>query len=103
MSKTIITNDDMKHLEQISMIKLTAEEEAKFTPQLESILDYVEKLEEVDTNGVSETSQVTGKTNALRDDIVLPSLSQEAALQNAPEKENGYFKMKGKLKAGDLS
>lgn len=103
MSKVIITKDDMKHLEQISMIKLTEEEEAKFTPQLESVLDYVEKLDEVDTNGVEPTSQVTGKTNALREDVVLPSLTQEQALQNAPEKENGYFKMKGKLKAGDLS
>jgi aspartyl-tRNA(Asn)/glutamyl-tRNA(Gln) amidotransferase subunit C len=95
---TIITQDDIKHLEKISMIQLSNEERNTFTPQLTSILDYVEKLGEVDTKDVQETTQVTGITNVLREDIVVPTFTQEQALSNAPEQERGYFKIKGSLK-----
>lgn len=95
---TIITQDDIKHLEKISMIRLSDEERNTFTPQLTSILEYVEKLGEVDTKDVPETTQVTGIVNVLREDEVKPTFSQEQALANAPEQERGYFKTRGSLK-----
>ncbi len=89
---------DVKHTAKLSNLKLSSEEEKKFGSQLSSILDYVDKLQEIDTEKVEETSQVTGLENITRKDIAGPSLSQEEALLNAKNKHNGFFKAKGALR-----
>lgn len=85
---------DVKKVAKLANLPLTAAEEKKFTGQLEETLKYIAELSEVDTKSVDPTSQVTGKTNELRDDAVQPTLAQEAALQNAPKKDKGFFKSK---------
>lgn len=88
---------DVRKVAKLANLPLTDEEEEKYSKQLSETLDYVKKLGEIDTKNVEPTSQVTGLENVTRDDQVLPSLSQEEALQNAKSTQQGYFKVKAIL------
>ncbi len=88
---------DIKHVAKLANLSLSDEEEKKFSAQLEETVSYIEGLNEVDTNGVSPTSQVTGLENITREDEVTQSLSQEEALSNAKSTHNGFFRVKGIL------
>ena len=90
-SKKTLTASDIKRLAELAKLTLTPEETQQFQKQLTAILEFVEKLNEVDTKNVEPTSQVTGQTNVFRDDLVEPSLTQEEALSNAPRTYNGFF------------
>lgn len=94
-----VTKNDVKHVADLSNLVLTDEEIAKFTPQLDKIIGFVAKLSEVDTSNIEPTSQTTGLTNVLREDIVKSenSLTQEEALSNT-DGHNGFFKVKAILK-----
>ncbi|KKR30755.1 MAG: Aspartyl/glutamyl-tRNA(Asn/Gln) amidotransferase subunit C [Candidatus Gottesmanbacteria bacterium GW2011_GWC2_39_8] len=94
MSKTNLTIDEVKHVAKLAKLGLTDQEAEKFKDQLSEILGFVDELKSLDTKGVEPTSQVTGLLNVFREDVVTPSLSQEEALSNAPDKHNGYFKVK---------
>ena len=85
---------DIRKLAKLANLTITPEEEEKYSQELSSTLDYVNKLNEVDTTGVEPTSQVTGLENVTREDEVRPSLTQEEALSNAKSTKNGYFKVK---------
>lgn len=85
---------NVKHVAKLANLPLSPVEEEKFEKQLSDILSYVEKLNEVDTTNVKETSQVTGLKNIARDDVVSPSLSQEEVLANSKSTKNGLFKVK---------
>lgn len=65
---------DVAHVAKLANLPLTTDEEKKFQPQLEQILDYVSQLQKIDTSNVIPTSQVTGKVNATRDDQTSPCL-----------------------------
>jgi aspartyl-tRNA(Asn)/glutamyl-tRNA(Gln) amidotransferase subunit C len=90
---------DIKHVAKLANLSLNSDEEEKFSKQLEETLKHMENLNQVDTNGVEPTSQVTGLENVLREDEVRPSLSQEDALKNAKSTHNGLFKVKGILQS----
>ncbi len=100
----IVSKKDVKHIADLSNLVLTDEEIAKFTPQIDKIIEFVSTLNEVDTSMVEPTSQTTGLTNILRDDEVRSSsaiksdnsLSQDEALSNT-EGHNGFFKVKAVL------
>jgi aspartyl-tRNA(Asn)/glutamyl-tRNA(Gln) amidotransferase subunit C len=92
-----ITEKDVKHIASLARIELSKQEVKKFQKQLGDIVSYFDKLNEVDTKGVEPTSQVTGLTNKLRKDEARGFLTQEHALQNAPDKERGFFKTKAAL------
>lgn len=85
---------DVSHIAKLANLPLKKEDEKKYEKQLSSILDYIEKLKEVDTRNVSETSQVTNLENITRNDETSPSLSQDEALFNTSNKHNGFFKVK---------
>lgn len=91
---------DVSRVAKLANLPLTDEEKKKFEPQLEETIQYIERLNEVDTEGIEPTSQVTGLENVLREDEVKPSLSQEQALSNAKSTHNGLFKVKGILNNG---
>ena len=61
---------------------------------MSSIINYIEKLKEVETKNVPETSQVTNLENVTKNDETAPSLSQDEALSNTANKHNGFFKVK---------
>ncbi len=88
---------DVKKVATLANLTLTSEEESKFEKQLSDILQYVEKLNEVDTKGIEPTAQVTGLENITREDESTPSLSQEEALSGTENKHNGMFKVKAIL------
>jgi len=90
-----INQDDIKHIAQLSRIKLTEAEEKQFGEQLGSILQYIEKLKEVDTNKIAETAQVSGLVDVLRADEVNDWNREEvlAALAEG-EIEDGQVKVK---------
>jgi aspartyl-tRNA(Asn)/glutamyl-tRNA(Gln) amidotransferase subunit C len=89
-----LTKKEVKHVADLSNLVLTEEEIAKFTPQLDKIIEFVSTLDEVDTTNVEPTSQTTGLVNVTREDIVVSEnmLTQDEALSNT-DGHNGYFKV----------
>lgn len=81
----------VRHIADLANLPLTPEETFKFKKQLAETLDYINHLREIETKNVNATSQVTGKVNEFREDKIVPSLSQEEALRNAPQKHKGFF------------
>ena len=88
---------DVLHIAKLANLSLTKEEIKKYEEQLSSILSYIDKLKEVDTKNIQETSQTTGLENITSEDETSPSLSQEEALSNTKNKHNGLFKVKAIL------
>ena len=86
---------NVTHIAKLANLSLTSEESEKFETQLEETLTYIEQLNEVDTNNIEPTSQVTGLENIVAEDIAKESLTQEQALSNTTQKHNGLFKVKG--------
>jgi aspartyl-tRNA(Asn)/glutamyl-tRNA(Gln) amidotransferase subunit C len=82
---------DVKYVAHLARMSLSPAEEQKIGAQLSSILGYIEKLKEVDVSGVEPTAHAFPLVNVTRADEVRPSMSQEAALGNAPAQANGLF------------
>ena len=82
---------DIKYVANLARISLTPDEEARLGSQLGDILGYVKKLEELDVSDVEPMAHAVPLDNVLRADKVQPSISNEAALANAPKKANGLF------------
>jgi len=92
-----ITKDDVLKIAELARLELTETETASLTTKLDSILTYIDKLDELDTTDVKPMSHSIAASDdmedALRDDVVQPSLGQQVAVENAPDKEAGYFKV----------
>ena len=88
---------DVLHIAKLANLPLKKEEVEKYQKQLSSILEYIKKLQNVNTEDVAETSQVTGLENVTRRDEPEPSLSQKDALLNAKNNQNSSFKVKAIL------
>ncbi|AHV99022.1 Asp-tRNA(Asn)/Glu-tRNA(Gln) amidotransferase subunit GatC [Paenibacillus sabinae] len=88
-----ITVKDVQHVARLARLHLSPEEEAVFTEQMNAILQYAEKLSGLDTEGVEPTTHVLHVSNVMREDVVKESLSIEDVLLNAPEEEDGQFKV----------
>ena len=86
-----LSRDDVLHVARLARLSLKPEEVDRFTRQLNDILAYVEKLQEVDTDGVPPMAHAVPVYNVFREDRVAPGLSQEDALANAPAPEEGTF------------
>lgn len=84
---------DIKHVAKLANLKLKDKDKKKFEKQLNEIVSYVEKLNEVNTEGVEITSQVTKLENATREDKAAPSLTQEEVLSGTNSKHNELFKV----------
>lgn len=88
-----IKKDTVQYVAKLARIKLAEETLDDFTAQLDRILKYIEKLNQLDTNNTPATSHVLGLKNVFRKDEKKPSLPAGAVLANAPEQENGCFKV----------
>ena len=84
-------NIDVKYVAHLARLSLTPEEEQRIGAQLGQVLDYIEKLKEVDVSGVEPTAHAFPLINVTRPDEVRPSISNEDALRNAPAHANGLF------------
>lgn len=89
---------NIKKIAKLANLTLNSEEEVKFEKQLTDIVNYIDKLNEVNTTAVEPTAQVTGLVNVSREDnSAISSLNQEDALKNTKSKHNGLFKVKAIL------
>jgi aspartyl-tRNA(Asn)/glutamyl-tRNA(Gln) amidotransferase subunit C len=91
--ENIISKKDVEHVAKLSRLKLKEEEKQKLTQQLNSILEYMKKLNKLDISKTEPTSHVIPLENVKRKDVKKPSYPVEEVLQNAPDKERGYFKV----------
>lgn len=88
-----ITTRDVEHVAALARLELEDEEKARITDQLNAVLAYVEKMNELDTDGVEPTTHVLKPVNVLREDEVRPSWPLESVLKNAPDEEDGQFRV----------
>ena len=86
-----ITKAEVEHVAKLARLAVKAEDIERFADQIGEVLEYVDTLKEVDTEGVPATSHAINQTNAFREDVVQDQLNQETALENAPEKSDGAF------------
>lgn len=88
-----ISREQVEHVAKLARLNLTEEETVKYTSQLNAILHFVEKLNDLDTEGIEPTSHVMEVYNVMREDENRPSIEREEALRNAPDQEEGHFKV----------
>lgn len=91
-----ITKKDVEHVARLARLKLSEEEKDEFTVQLAGILDYIGKLNELDTRSVEPMSHVLRIKNVWRQDRRVPCAGEtrEAILANAPDREESFFKVR---------
>ena len=86
-----LTPEVVKQIAQLARLRLSAAEVEMFTRQLNDVLLYVAKLNELDTSDVPPMTHVLDLTNAFRPDVVSAGLAPEAALANAPQQQRQAF------------
>jgi aspartyl-tRNA(Asn)/glutamyl-tRNA(Gln) amidotransferase subunit C len=95
MVMSTFSNEDIIKLAQLSRLRLTKDEVAKYKKDLTAIMSYVERLQNVDISDLSPTSQVTGLTNVVRDDVEIDyGTSADELLVNAPKTKDHQFRVK---------
>ena len=89
----MIERKDVEHVARLARLALTDAEIERMREQLNGILAYIEKLNELDTSDVEPTSHAVPLVNVMRDDEVGPCLSREEALANAPDRAGEFFRV----------
>jgi aspartyl-tRNA(Asn)/glutamyl-tRNA(Gln) amidotransferase subunit C len=89
----VISKEEVQHVARLARLHLSPEELERMREQLDVILAYIDKLRELDVEGVEPTSHAVPLVNVMRDDAVAPCLSQEAALANAPNRAGEFFRV----------
>ena len=92
-----LTIEEVETIAELAKLTLTDDEKVMFQEQLSAILDYAELLQQIDTTGIAPTTSALPLNNVMRPDVVELSLENEAALFNAPEAEDGSFKVRAVL------
>ncbi|HSR32242.1 MAG TPA: Asp-tRNA(Asn)/Glu-tRNA(Gln) amidotransferase subunit GatC [Anaerolineae bacterium] len=85
--------DQVEHVASLAQLAFTDQEKELFREQLSTILEYAERLQELNTDDIRPTATVLPLENVMRDDIVRPSLPLEAVLVNAPAVEENCFQV----------
>lgn len=93
----MLTREEVIKISEMARIELTEAEVEKFQKDLSSVLDYVDELKEVNTDGLEIVSSVTGLENVVREDIAKSIEYQEDLMANAPERKDKYYKVKSIL------
>ena len=88
-----VTAKDVKHIANLSRLTVSDSEMDKFLEQFNQILNYADILQKVDTTGIEPSPYVIPLNNVLREDVAVQGVSHEDALKNAPEVQNGGFKV----------
>ena len=88
-----ITRKEVEHVARLARLELTEEEKERMTAQLDSILQYIDKLNELDTSGVEPTTTVIPMVSVMREDEVRPCLKRDEALANAPDRQEAFFRV----------
>ena len=88
-----VTLEDVARVADLAKLTFSEEEKRQLVKELNRILEYMERLNELDTTEVSPTSHVIPIKNVFREDQVAPSLSREELLANAPSRDEAYFRI----------
>lgn len=86
-----LSREDVRHVAELARLDFSEDEEARMAEEMSQILDYVDKLDELDTSGVPPMSHVLDVTNVFRDDAIEERIDQEQALEPAPEADGEHF------------
>ncbi len=89
-----LSREQVHHIAELAKLGISEEETEIFAEQLSEILDYAEMLNRLDTEAISPTAQAIYRRNVTRADEVRPSFPPEEILANAPQRQDGYFKVK---------
>ncbi|NOZ68555.1 MAG: Asp-tRNA(Asn)/Glu-tRNA(Gln) amidotransferase subunit GatC [Deferribacteres bacterium] len=84
---------DIDHVALLARLKLTEREKELFSQQVVNIIRYMDKLNELDTSGIEPTAHVLPMKNIFREDNVRASLPRDSALQNAPERDDSFYRV----------
>ena len=89
----MIDREQVLHVARLARLHLSEEEVERMSGELSTILDHIEKINELELEDVEPTSHVVDLHNVLREDVDRPSLPRERALEGAPEVEGGGFQV----------
>ena len=89
----IIDDETIENVYILAKLSLGEEAKAKAKQDMQKMLDYVEKLDELDTDGVEPLSHIFGDENVFRDDVVTNGDNKEAMLANAPKEKEGQYQV----------
>lgn len=88
-----ITEDEVRHVAKLARLELGEQDVERFTRQLGGVLDYVAQIGELDVEGVEPMAHPLEMPNVLREDEPAEPMPREAALRNAPERDEAFFKV----------
>ncbi len=88
-----IDKDTLNKISHLARLEFNEEDAEKMVQDMTNIISFVEKLNEVDTQGIEPLTTMSHEINALREDIVQPHLDHELALKSAPKKDSDYFRV----------
>lgn len=88
-----LTHEQVDHIARLARLELSREERERYRQQLSAILDYFQRLQELDTDDIPPTSRVVESEGRLRPDEPQPSLPRQDLLTNAPQVENDQFRV----------
>jgi aspartyl-tRNA(Asn)/glutamyl-tRNA(Gln) amidotransferase subunit C len=89
----MITKEEVEYVAHLARLEIDDAQKDKFTSQLNDILLYIDKLNELDTSGVEPMSHAMAVTNAFREDRIVDSLGTEKSLANAPDARGEFFRV----------
>jgi len=88
-----LSSQEVEYVAHLARLEITNKEKDKFTAQLNDILLYIDKLNELDTKGVEPMSHAIAVTNAFREDNIVDSIGTEKSLANAPDARGEFFRV----------
>ena len=89
----MVTIKDVEHIAALAKLKFTEEEKIRLQGELNKILEYMDKLNELDLENVEPLENINDTENVFREDVAEKALTNEEALKNAPAAEQGFFKV----------
>lgn len=89
----MLTAETVEHVAKLARLALTDDEKKLYAEQLSKIIDYFDELKAVNTDGVEPMAHALDIVNVLREDVVKTPPGRDLLLKNAPDQENGYFKV----------
>jgi aspartyl-tRNA(Asn)/glutamyl-tRNA(Gln) amidotransferase subunit C len=98
-----LTRDQVLHVAELAKLKLTDNEVNLFQEQLSAILEYADRLGELDTESIPPTAGVLPLRNVMRPDRERPSFPRSVMLENTPDTEDGFVRVKAVLDADELA
>lgn len=98
MADSKLTPSEVKHIAHLARLPISDDELTTLTQELLETTNYIDVLQELNTDSITPTAQVNHKKNVFRDDIVAPSFTQSQALSQAKDNYQGFFKTEATIK-----